>query len=87
MSAGCTVTVWVRKDATYNGNAPRLVQKADPAIGQNADAVLDTFTVGVDTWEQLSGTVPALSDNGAATLVVDCDGTAGGVFVDDWAVS
>lgn len=87
-SQGCTVTVWVRKSAAYNGNAPRLVLKYDPAVSAaSADAVIDTFTAAADTWEQLSGVVPALIDNAAATLLVDCDGTAGYVYVDDWAVS
>lgn len=86
-AAGCTVAVWVRKNAAYNGNAPRLIQKADPAIGVNSDTVLDTFSVGADTWEQLSGSIPAASDNAAATVVVDCDGTLGNVFVDDWTAT
>jgi hypothetical protein len=84
---GCTVTVWIRKNTTYNGNAPRLIQKADAAVGLNADSVLATFSAAADTWQQLTGTVAALSDNAAATLVVDCDGTLGAAFVDDWAVS
>lgn len=84
---GCTVTVWVRKSVAYSGAQPRLVQKEDPSVGNTADAVLDTMSVGADEWEQLSGSVAALTDNAAATLVVDCDGTTGLVYVDDWAVS
>lgn len=78
-----TITVKVRKSAAYNGNAPRLILKANPAIGIDADEVLDTLSVAADTWETLSGapSVPVEAD-GVLEVVVDCDGTAGAAFVD-----
>lgn len=84
-AATVNVSVWVRKSAAYNGNAPRLVQKANPALGLDTDVVLDTHTAAVDTWEQLSGSTAAAEENGAVEFVVDCDGSAGAVYVDDWA--
>lgn len=80
-----TFTASVRKNGTYNGNAPRLVLKANGAIGINKDVVLDTHTAAVDTWETLTGQMPATADeDGVAQVVVDCDGTAGAIFVDDF---
>lgn len=77
------ITIWVRKDATYNGAAPRLVVPGGFVQGIAAD-VTDALTVGVDTWEQLSVTVTPTEDC-VVTAYVDCDGTAGSVYVDDAA--
>ncbi len=88
-----TVGVWIRKSsaaaggADYNGNQPRLVVKANPAMGIAADTVLDTATVGLDSWENLSGVTPAVTADGVVEVVVDCDGTTGFVNTDDWSVS
>ena len=87
--ATVTISVYVRKNGTYNGNAPRLRILANPALGSSfdADATVDTFSVGADTWEQLTGTTAAAGDDGVMEFVVDCDGTAGSIFVDDFSVS
>lgn len=83
-----TISVWVQKSAAYNGTfEPRLVMRSQSAVGVNVDTVLDTLTVGSGTWEQLMGTTPAAIANGAFEFVVECNGTAGFVYVDDWAVS
>lgn len=96
VASGNTLTpaVYVRKSvvgdaggANYNGNQPRLIVKANPELGIAADAVLDTMTVAIGNWEQLTGTTAAVSADGALEFVVDCDGTAGWVNVDDWSVS
>lgn len=79
------VAVGVRKDGSYAGNAPRLIVKANSALGIDADTVLDTLSVGANTWETLTGTTAAVSDDGVLEFVVDCDGTAGNVFVNQWA--
>lgn len=82
-----TVSVWVRKSAAYAGAAPRLVLKRNDAAGVTADAVIDTHTAAADDWEQLSGVSPLIaSDDAVLEVAVDCDGTAGEVFVDDWEV-
>jgi hypothetical protein len=46
VNSGDTVTasVWVRKDVTYTGNQPRLVVRANPAVGINTDTVLAACT-------------------------------------------
>lgn len=87
-----TISVYVRKSqagdgAAYNGNQPRLVVKRNDAIGVTSDTVLDTMTAAVGSWEQLSGTTAAATDDGAFEVVVDCDGTTGWINVDDWSVS
>ena len=78
------VTVKVRKNGSYAGDQPRLVVKANAAAGIPADVVLDTLSVGADTWETLSGTTAAVDDDAILEFVVDCNGVAGDVFVDTW---
>lgn len=85
--ATTAIAVWVRKDSSYTGSAPRLVQKANPAIGVLVDTVLDTLAVAADTWEQLSAVTAAASENGVQEFFVDCDGAVGNVFVDDWTAA
>lgn len=82
-----TVSVYVRKSATYNGNQPRLIVKANSIAGITTDTVLDTMSVGTGTWEQLTGTTATVSDDCVLEVYVDCDGTAGTVNVDDWSVT
>jgi hypothetical protein len=77
-----TFSADVRKSATYNGAAPRLLVRANPVLGITADTVLDTHTAAVDTWETLTGTTSAVTGDGILRFVVDCDGTAGSVYVD-----
>ncbi len=88
---GTTVSVSVnlRKSAAgdgaaYNGNQPRLIQRANAALGQNSDVVLGTVTVAVGNWEQLTASSSSATDDGAWEFIIDCDGTAGWVNVDDW---
>lgn len=87
IASGGTVaaSVYVRKNATYTGSAPRLMQRANPAIGVLVDTVIATHSAAADVWQQLSGTTAAASENGAVEFFVDCDGAVGSVFVDDWA--
>lgn len=79
-----TVSVQVQIDASYNGNPPRLILKANAAAGINADVVLDTHSGATGSFETLSGTTAAVSDDAVLEFVVDCNGTAGNCFVDTW---
>jgi len=81
----CTFSVSVQKNAAYTGAAPRLVLKANGAAGIDKDVVLDTLSVGADTWEVLTGASAAVQEDAVLEVVVDCTGTAGAVFVDDFA--
>ena len=82
-----TATVFIRKSASYNGNQPRLIVRANPAIGIAADAVLATYSGGTGSWASISGATAAVTDDGEVELVVDCDGTAGAINVDDWSTT
>lgn len=86
------ISVYTRRSAVGDGTAyvglqPRLILKANPALGVATDTVLDTHTAADGSWEQLTGTTPAATDDGAFEFVVDCGGTAGWINVDDWAVT
>lgn len=83
-----TISVWVRKTAAYNGAAPRLIVRRNDGAGTafDEDLVLDTAGAAADTWEQLVGTTPVADDDTAIEAIVDCDGTAGVLNVDDWEV-
>lgn len=81
-----TVTCYVYKDGSYNGNQPRLIVKANPAIGITSDTVLATASVGTGSWLTLSGTTTTVTDDGICECYVDIDGSAGSVFLDDWIV-
>lgn len=96
--ATCTVSVYVRKSIAsdsggvlYAGAQPRLIQRANPALGQNSDVVIATMTVADNsgTWEQLTGaSSTATGDDGVWEFIVDCTGTNGAwINVDDWAIS
>jgi len=82
-----TFDIEVRKSGTYNGNAPRLMLKRQDSIGVIVDTVCDTLSVAADIWETLTFTTGAALENGAFEFYVDCDGTAGSVYLDDIAVS
>ena len=82
-----TVTVYVNKSATYNGNQPRLIVKRNIVGGITTDTVLATASGGTGSWLTLTGTTATVIDDCVLEVYVDCDGTAGTVYVDDWSVS
>lgn len=89
-----TVGVWVRRSvagdgATYNGNLPRLICKVNSATWTGiTDVILATASAASSgAFEYISGTTPVALDNAAFEIVVDCDGTAGWVNVDDIFIS
>ena len=87
-AAAKTVSVWIRKDSSYNGNAPRLLLRCNPAVGVTDDTVLATSVLtNADTWYQVTAALPVADDDGVMEVYVDCDGTAGNIYVDDWSVS
>lgn len=97
VASGATVTpsVYARKSVVgdaggvaYAGAQPRLILRANPAIGIATDVVIATMTVSnaSGSWEQLTGTTASATDDGVMEFVVDCDGTSGAwVNVDDWS--
>lgn len=90
-----TASIWVRMstagDGTaYDGSGPRLVVRSNPAVGIMGDMVLATVPiVGASpdisgTWRQLIGTTQRATDDGVMEFIVDIDGTAGWVNIDDF---
>jgi hypothetical protein len=64
------------------------MQRANPAIGVTNETVLATSSLTLaDTWYLVTGTTAAVTDDGVIEVYVDCDGTAGNIFVDDWSVA
>lgn len=92
VASGTTISpsIRVRKSvsgdgATYNGNQPRLVLLANIAAGVASDTVIATASSAANgAWETISGTSPSVTDNAILEFVVDCDGTAGWVNVDNF---
>lgn len=84
-NAQVTITAYVQKDGSYNGNAPRLVVVGGILSGVSSD-VTDSLSVGASTWEQLSVQVTP-TEAGVLEYYIDCDGTAGNIYVDDIDVS
>jgi len=82
-----TVSVKIQKDGSYNGNAPRLMLRANYAIGIAADTVIGTFSGSSGSFQTVSGTTAAATDAGVMEFYVDCDGTAGNIFVDTFTVT
>jgi len=83
-----TVSIYVQKDGSYSGSQPRLRARANPSIGLDDDQTIDTMSGGSGVWEQLTGTItPAATDDGVYEVYVDCNGTAGNVYIDDWSVT
>lgn len=78
----CTPTIFVQEDGPYNGARSRLIVKRNDAMGISADTVLDTATSASDAaWEGLTGTTATVTDNGVLEFSIDCDGTAGNLYV------
>jgi hypothetical protein len=86
VASGNTVTwsVWVYKSVGYAGAQPRLMLRANPAIGINSDTLLDTMAGGSGAWEELTGVTAAAAADGVFEAFVDCD-TSGSIYVDDWS--
>ncbi len=80
-----TITVYVYYDGTYNGNMPRLVVLGGILNGIGSYGVPVTATAPssmANTWQQLSVQVTP-TEVGVLEFYIDCDGTAGNVYVDD----
>ncbi len=83
-----TFNVKVQKDGSYNGAAPRLIVRANAAVGVNTDTVLATCTVSSGSWTTCSAVLGlSTTDAGVLEYVIDCDGTAGNIFVDTVTVT
>ena len=89
VASGAVVVIacYVYKSAAYTGSAPRLMVRANPAVGILVDTVISTFSAAAAVWQLLSGTTAITSEAGVLEFYVDCDGALGIVYVDDWTAS
>lgn len=84
---------WGGSAVTYNGDNPRIINRANPGMGVNSDTALTpTFTpaLAAGTWSNACVTLPIAPNDGAYELVVDADQTftsnAGGwVNIAEWS--
>lgn len=88
----CTFNVYVAQGQTYNGGRVRLILKRNDAIGISSETLIDTATSASDysgghQWELLTGTTSAVTADGTVEFYIDCDGTVGSVYADDWTAS
>lgn len=80
-----TVTVYLRKDATYAGTAPKLQVLAQPEIG--VSAAEDTLGAAADTWEQQSLNFTPTAAGVVTIRLLSTDTNGGGkAFADDFDV-
>ncbi len=85
-----TPSVYVRKsvvgDGTaFSGSQPRLIVRQNVSVGINADTVLNTCISANGTWENLTGSVGPVTDNGVLEFYVDVDGGTGWINCDDFS--
>jgi hypothetical protein len=78
-----TVVVQVQKNGSYNGAAPRLILRRQDSMGVTSDTVKATFSAAANTWQAQTGSSPTAPQDGVYEFIIDCDGTAGSVFVGD----
>ena len=88
LSANSDVSIKVKVACTsdYNGSDPRLIIKKNLSIGFNNDVVAYTFPK-TTTYHEASITTPTVSENGIIEFYVDCDGTVGSIFIDEWKLN
>jgi hypothetical protein len=78
-----TVKLNVAVSNDYNGNNPRLIIKKNSSIGIPQDHILYTIPK-TTTYTAVTATTPVVQGNGIMEFYVDCDGTIGSIYVDDW---
>jgi len=80
-------SIYALKDSIYNGIQPKLILKRNDAVGISADQLIDTYTAGTGSWNMMSGSSPAVNDDGVLEFVVAITGTSGSVFLDSAATT
>lgn len=80
-----TITAYFQKDASYNGNASRLVLVGGILAGIASD-VTASMTVASGNWELLTVTGTP-TEAGVLEFYMDSDGTAGNIYIDDIAIT
>jgi hypothetical protein len=81
---------WGGSAVTYNGSNPRMIVRANPYMGVQADTVLAASSPSAGVWSQLCANTPTALADGQFEIVVDADQTytsnvGGSVNVTDWS--
>lgn len=82
-----SVGVYAYRDAAYNGNPARLIIKQHNGANYTADTVGATMSTSTGAWEQLTTTIAAVPRDVVLEVCVDCDGTTGSIYLDDWSAT
>jgi hypothetical protein len=82
----CTVSVYVNKGGTYNGNSPRL-RVANNAAAGIAEATVATHVGAAGSFLQVTGAVGPVAEDCVLEFYGDVDGSVGQVNFDDWTAS
>jgi hypothetical protein len=91
----CTVSIKMRESVladgygVYNGQFPRLFVEANNPMGIINDTFLNSASAAsVGSWETVTGTTAAVTDDGILSFYVDCGGsgfTTGSVNIDTFS--
>jgi hypothetical protein len=75
-----TITVYMKKDSSYNGNDPGLTLKflGHVITGRTAVSMTTSYVQ-----QSIVASAGDITEDGVVELIVDCDGTAGNIFIDD----
>lgn len=81
---------WGTAAVTYNGDNPRMIVRANPYMGVQADTVIGTSTPTAGAWSQFCATLPTAPADGEFEVVIDADQTftsnaGGSVNVTEWS--
>jgi hypothetical protein len=82
-----SVGVYAYRDAAYDGNPARLVIKQHNGAGYTEDTVAATMSTSTGAWENLTTTIAAVPRDVVLEVCVDCDGTTGSIYLDDWSAT
>jgi hypothetical protein len=92
VTANTTVTLscYMLKDASFNGSAPTLtiVGGVIAGVGSAGTDITTTATLSsTNTWYQVTSSSVTPTEDGAIEFRIECNGTAGNLYVDDFALS
>jgi hypothetical protein len=83
-----TVRVYIKKSLNYTGIAPKLILKRNASMGYGTTVLSTSISVN-NTWELLTGNVPAALNDGIFEVYVECSGFSGSgsINIDEWDFS
>jgi hypothetical protein len=81
---------WGGSAVTYNGDAPRMIARANPYMGIQTDTVMGTSSLTAGAWSQFCANTPTAAADGQFEIVIDADQTftsngGGSVNISEWS--